>query len=147
MCHVSSESRMNSMKPVIPSHFILWKTSLTDISRKCILPNINRAACTLIAFGKIPLKKWKSLGKIVQWLLTPTWPVTNYLELPFCFFRQGMNTIHLWDYIFFLLSWEICWIYTPSTSATFHTINMSRWVNLCLLKPFIYRIMMCKYVL
>ena len=35
--------RMKSMQLVIPSHFILWKKSFYDISRKCILQNMIRA--------------------------------------------------------------------------------------------------------
>ena len=31
---------MNSMKRAIPSHFIWWKNSFSNISRKCILPNM-----------------------------------------------------------------------------------------------------------
>ena len=31
---------LNSMKLVIPLHFISWKNSFSDISRKCILPNM-----------------------------------------------------------------------------------------------------------
>ena len=33
----------NSMKIVIPLHFISWKNSFSDMSRKCILPNMIRA--------------------------------------------------------------------------------------------------------
>ena len=43
---------MKSVKLVIPSRFFLWKNSLSDISRKWILPVMVRAGTTLFIFGK-----------------------------------------------------------------------------------------------
>ena len=37
---VAAQVDMNSMKLVIPLHFISWVNSFSDISRKCILPNM-----------------------------------------------------------------------------------------------------------
>ena len=46
---------MKSMKIIIPSHFITWKNSFSDISRKGIRPNMIRAKLwtALIIFSKI----------------------------------------------------------------------------------------------
>ena len=48
-----SELHMKSMKFVIPSRFISWVNSFSDISRKWILPNMIRAVPVLMIFGKI----------------------------------------------------------------------------------------------
>ena len=49
-----SDKIMNSMKLVIPLHFISWKKkSFSDISRKWILPNMIRAVAALIIFGQM----------------------------------------------------------------------------------------------
>ena len=42
VCH-NVKLIMNSMKLVIPLHFISCKNSFSDISRKCILPNVIRS--------------------------------------------------------------------------------------------------------
>ena len=55
-CFWSFVKNMNSMKLVNPLHFISWKNSFSDISRKCILPNMIGAVnshqrwCSAFAF-------------------------------------------------------------------------------------------------
>ena len=47
---------MKSMKLVFPSRFISWTNSFSDISRKCILPNMIRGGTILIIhISKMPL--------------------------------------------------------------------------------------------
>ena len=41
------------MNLVIPLHFISWKNSFSDISRKCIWPNMNGAVTAPIIFGQM----------------------------------------------------------------------------------------------
>ena len=40
---VTCPENMNSMKPVIPLHYVSWVNSFWDICRKCIWPNTIRA--------------------------------------------------------------------------------------------------------
>ena len=44
---------MKSTKVSIPIHFISWVSSFSDISRKCIFPNMIRVGTALIIFGKM----------------------------------------------------------------------------------------------
>ena len=44
---------MKSMKLLFSPHFISWKNSFSDISRRCILPNMAKSGTALITFGKM----------------------------------------------------------------------------------------------
>ena len=70
----NSRHYMNSVKLVIPLHFISWKNSFCDISRKCVLPNMIRAGIRLYSlYWSIHTKDESKRGTAFAFIFGVNW--------------------------------------------------------------------------